>query len=334
MDTPTQFLLGASVAGVILGRKLGPRSLLYGGLTAVLPDLDIFVPMGNEIDNMTYHRGASHSFLVHTVFAPLLAFAITRFDRKAKETGTVFYITIWLCLITHSILDALTTYGTQIWWPLQVGAPAAFPAVFIIDPVYSLLLLFGVVSVWVWRKKPNRGLRINQICLVFSAIYLTIGIMGNLAVKARAQAHPAFKGKRVHVQPTPFNIVVWQVLGVGKSDYVSGLTSVLGSCEIRHIASHKRSAEPPDGLKPSASVRRLEWFTDGFFSYNGKADILAITDLRIGYHPAFVFSFDFARKTQGVWTEFLPVHQPRGPTGAGRVKVVFDKLEETIAGCK
>ena len=66
MDSITQFLLGASVASATLGTRLGARALLIGGVIGTLPDLDSFIPMGNAIDTMTYHRGFSHSVLVQT----------------------------------------------------------------------------------------------------------------------------------------------------------------------------------------------------------------------------------------------------------------------------
>ena len=62
MDSVTQFLLGASVSGAVIGPKMGIRALLIGGVVATLPDLDAFVPMGNVIDTMTHHRGTVRRF--------------------------------------------------------------------------------------------------------------------------------------------------------------------------------------------------------------------------------------------------------------------------------
>ena len=78
MDTATQFLLGAGVSGALLGNRIGARALLIGGLVATLPDLDSFFPMSNEIDEMTYHRGVTHSVLVQTAAAPVIAVLVSR----------------------------------------------------------------------------------------------------------------------------------------------------------------------------------------------------------------------------------------------------------------
>src|SRR5690606_11196498 len=139
MDSVTQFLLGASISGALLGPRIGAKSLLIGGLVATLPDLDAFIPYDDPIDRMTHHRGFSHSLIVQTMVTPVITLAVAKIVPAARAHLKTLLATIWLVLVTHSLLDALTTYGTQLFWPLQVGPPVAFPAIFIIDPIYSLL---------------------------------------------------------------------------------------------------------------------------------------------------------------------------------------------------
>ncbi|MGI9384731.1 MAG: metal-dependent hydrolase [Methyloligellaceae bacterium] len=333
MDSATQFLLGASVSGAMLGNKLGARALLIGGLVATLPDLDSFVPMGNDIDNMTYHRGFSHSVLVQTAVAPAIAFAVARLVPGAREHGKPLLLTIWLCLVTHSLLDSLTTYGTQILWPLDAGPPFAFPSVFIIDPLYTGLLLAGVLAMFFLRGRIERGVRANRVLLLVSALYLGLGMPGHLIVRARAEAHPAFQGKPVHVQPTPFNILFWQVLAVDEKQYLTGLTSLLPTCSISQITSHERLANAPSGFDPSQSVRRLEWFTDGFYTYRNTGDAVSITDLRIGYHPFFVFSFDIARQQASGYARVRPTQVGVGPSGPERVQGLLSLATQSLERC-
>lgn len=306
MDSATQFLLGASISGATLGSRLGGRALLIGGLVATLPDLDAFIPMGNDIDNMTYHRGVSHSVFVLTAAAPVVAYAVTRLVRPARDMFRPVLLTTWLCLVTHAILDALTTYGTQIFWPLPVSAPAAWPAVFIIDPLYTVLLLAGVLCVWLMRRNRARGVAINRVLLAIGTVYLGLGLTANMIVRANAEAQPELAGMRVFVQPTPFNILYWQVLAVDDTHYVTGLTSPLPSCPIAELSRHERLTDAPHGFEPSESVRRLEWFTDGFYTYQDRGETLAIADLRIGYHPDFVFSFEIARRDGAAFAAVEP----------------------------
>lgn len=334
MDSVTQFVLGASIGGAMLGRTIGVRALVLGGAAATMPDLDSLIPLGNAIDDMTYHRGVTHSVLVQTAVTPVVAFAIARMVRDLRGIPKQVFLTVWLCFITHSILDSLTTYGTQILWPLPAGPPAAFPVVFIIDPLYTLILTAGVVIFALRRFAPDRGVRATRIMLAASTVYLTLGAAGHMVVRARAEATPAFKGMRVHVQPTPFNILFWQVLAVGPDNYRTGLTSIIPACPVFRISIHPRLAAPPGDVEVSDSVRRLEWFTDGFYSYHDKGEALAITDLRIGFHPTYVFSFEFARKNGSGYDDVTPVQTGIGPGGGARLSGVFGDLVENISNCR
>ncbi|MCP5083791.1 MAG: metal-dependent hydrolase [Alphaproteobacteria bacterium] len=334
MDSATQFLLGASVAGVTLGRTLGPRALLIGGILGTLPDLDSFIPMGNVIDNMTYHRGFSHSVLILTAASPLIAGLLSRTIGALKDKFRLTLLAVWLCLVTHPLLDSLTTYGTQILWPFGNAppglTPVAFPAVFIIDPIYTLLLLIGVLVFW---RKREPGYRVLVGTLAAATIYLGFGMVGHLSVKARAESHPAFQGKAVHVQPTPFNIVGWQILGVDEKEFVSALTGIAPGCAIVPVQRGSRGAEPPPDAQLPDSVKRLEWFTGGFFSYKVDGDTLILSDMRMGFSPSFVFSFKIAEKIGGLFKGIEPERNAANTSRSTAVGRLLSKVFDTLKTC-
>lgn len=71
MDSITQITLGAAVAEVVAGKKLGNRAILWGAVAGTIPDLDIISNLFmDDVDSLAIHRGFSHSF----VFAILGAF--------------------------------------------------------------------------------------------------------------------------------------------------------------------------------------------------------------------------------------------------------------------
>lgn len=114
MDSITQALLGASVQGAMLGRWQGRKALAYGAVLGTLPDLDVVIDYGDAVANMTYHRGFSHSLFVLSIVAVLLTWLIRRFRPDERYSGTRLFLTIWLVLVTHVLLDAFTSYGTQL----------------------------------------------------------------------------------------------------------------------------------------------------------------------------------------------------------------------------
>ena len=64
MDSLTQLALGAAVGEAAMGRKVGHRAILWGAIAGTLPDLDVFVPLGDVVRDFTYHRSASHSVTI------------------------------------------------------------------------------------------------------------------------------------------------------------------------------------------------------------------------------------------------------------------------------
>lgn len=127
MDSITQAVLGASIQGALLGRWQGRKALLYGAMLATVPDLDVVMEYGDAVANMTYHRGFSHSLFVLSGFALLLTWLARRFRPHPGYSANRLLLTLWLVLITHPLLDAFTSYGTQLFWPLM-PTPTAWSA--------------------------------------------------------------------------------------------------------------------------------------------------------------------------------------------------------------
>ena len=291
----------------MLGPRVGPRAILFGGVVATLPDLDSFLPAATVIDAATYHRGFSHSVFVQTAATPVIALLSARLFKLQHIPKALIVLTVWLCLITHSLLDCLTTYGTQIFWPFSSVPPIALPSVFIIDPTYTLLLLVGVLGfLFVFRKGRNRAQKFIQIFLALSTLYLGAGITAHYFVKSRAEANPLIANMKIHVQPTPLNIFYWQVLAVDKQFYYAGVTSLLRNCDFIELKRYPRLASIQDVIEVSPSVKRVEWWTNGFYSYFNNGDKLKIADLRIGFAPNFLFSYHFAKQAGNAYRAIRP----------------------------
>lgn len=84
MDSLTQIILGAGVGEIVLGKKLGNRAMMWGGIAGTIPDLDV---LGNhfmgELEALAFHRGISHSLFFAVTFSIILAFLVHRL----YETG-------------------------------------------------------------------------------------------------------------------------------------------------------------------------------------------------------------------------------------------------------
>src|SRR5690606_19567634 len=121
MDSLSQFVLGAAVGGEVLGRRAGIKAVVWGGVVATIPDLDVLVPLGADVSNFTYHRTASHSVFVLTLLAPQLAWGFSRLHRSERVRWRGSLVLVWLVLFWHVLLFCFPVYGASLY--LTVAPP-------------------------------------------------------------------------------------------------------------------------------------------------------------------------------------------------------------------
>lgn len=299
MDSVTQFALGAALGQAVLGPRIGWRAPLLGGIIATLPDLDVFVPLGDPVADFTYHRSATHSLLVLALVAPVLALLVNRLLGAGQRNYRGALTLTGLALITHPLIDAATVYGTQLAWPLSEH-PFAAGSIFIIDPLYTLPLLVGVIVALVAGRTSRRGWWFNTVGLVLSTAYMCLTLVLQWQVQDAMRARAALAGlptERVLVTPSPFNTVLWRVVVMDKDAYHVGYHSLLAPREEVEFRRYPHSPWLLDKVADAWAVGRLRWFTKGFNAVTERPRGAVISDLRMGAEPAsYVFSFLVARR--------------------------------------
>ena len=220
MDSLTQIVLGAAVGEATLGKKVGNKALLYGALAGTIPDLDVFV--GNLTDTITaieWHRGFSHSILFCILMSPILGWMVNKIERKANLGWKPWTLLFFMGLITHPLLDAFTTWGTQLFWPLDVRI--AFNSIFVIDPFYTLpFLMFSIIILF--KKKGSKSRRkLNKISLIISTFYLITTLVAKFMVNSKfesalkEQQISYTKQSKTHGRPWTIN-TSWRIIANSK----------------------------------------------------------------------------------------------------------------------
>jgi inner membrane protein len=297
MDSITQIALGASVAATVGFKPFGRKVLLAGALLGTLPDLDVFIDYGNAIDNYTSHRGFSHSLFVLTLLSVMLYFIfLLNSNLKVKacfqDKKLALFLTLFLPLITHPLLDSFTTYGTQLFWPLT-SPPIAWHSVFIIDPLYTLPLLISMLLMWFSHNK-KRALMFNKIAILISCSYLAWGQFAQSTITTRVQQENMAQNGKLLVMPTPFNSVYWRILNYQGDSYYEAFTYVGDNAPL-HWNKYNSNRALIKHSEPEF-LPRLEWFSDGWLRFDDVQGRLQVTDLRLGvanFHP---FTFVIAEK--------------------------------------
>jgi inner membrane protein len=296
LDTLTQIALGAAVGEAVMGRQVGRKALLWGAVCGTLPDLDVFVPLGNAVMDFTYHRAASHSLFVLALLAPLMVWLVNRIHPQHRDMTWRWASMIYAVFVTHVLLDSFTAYGTQIFWPID-NTPVAWSTIFIIDPLYTLPLLVGIIAVLVSRHVSRRHAW-NSAGLLLSTLYLGWTVGAKLYVETRiddALAQQGIANDRVFTTPAPFNSLLWRAVVMDNDGYYEGYYSVLD--EDKAISFHRYDSEEQllSGLENDWNTQRLKWFSKGFYGVRQLGNQIVISDLRMGYEPDYVFSFAVAR---------------------------------------
>ena len=212
MDSLTQIVLGASVAEATLGKKIGNKAIVLGAIAGTIPDLDIVSRF--FVDDLTatvMHRGFSHSFLFPFVAAPILAWVLKKiYSNYTDVSFNDWFKMFFLAIITHPLLDAQTTWGTQLFWPLEWRV--AIENIFIIDPIYTFPFLTFLILTAFQDKLSKKRKLYNSLGLIISSAYLlmTLSFKGIAHYKiAKALEENNIEYKDINTRATYFNSILW-----------------------------------------------------------------------------------------------------------------------------
>jgi inner membrane protein len=308
MDSLSQFVLGGAVSVAVMGRRTAVwKAALWGGIAGTLPDLDALLDFGDAVSNMVQHRAHSHSLLLTTLFAPLLAL-LPAFLRGERALYKRWVLAMWLALFTHPLLDWFTIYGTQLFQPFTDKA-YGLGSMFIIDPLYTLPLLFGLIAALASKRI---GLRLNAAALIFSCVYLAWSAVAQHQVMSLARAQlqkqnlPA--NTLMFATPAPLNTILWRVVYLHEDQMHEGFYSFFDKERVIQFDAFPRGQALAQELASNADVQRMTKFSDGFVKMYEQDAKAVLCDLRMGQEPTYVFCFQLAQREGAVWKAITSVN--------------------------
>jgi inner membrane protein len=307
MDSISQLALGAAVSVAVMGRRTALwKAAAWGAVAGTLPDLDVFIDHGNAIANMVLHRAETHSLFWLTLFSWPLAALVARLGGEWALLKR-WWLAIWLALVTHPLLDAMTVYGTQLALPFS-NQPFGVGSVFIIDPLYTLPLLVGTGITLVSTR-----LRANTLGLVLSTAYLAWGFGAQQHVERLARdalTRQGIAAERLLVTPSAFNSIAWRVVVMQRDHYFEGFYSLLDNDRSIRFDRFDRGALLEPEVSGIQGYQRIRDFSQGFYALRQQGPRVLISDLRMGQEPAYTFSFAIAERASPA--QALPVPEQVG----------------------
>ena len=181
MDTITHGITGALIGKAFFAEWQGPApdgagdgrvATFAATLGAIFPDSDVIAELfsKNNLATLELHRGFTHSFVCLPLFALALAGLTCWFARRREircPDWTRLALIYATGLAVHIVLDLLTSFGTMIWSPLS-NARAAWDLTFIIDFLFTGIVLLPQATAWVYRRRERHRRRGLLVWVFFS----------------------------------------------------------------------------------------------------------------------------------------------------------------------
>ncbi len=320
MDLVTQMLFGAAVAQAGFGKHLGRRALIAGAVLGALPDTDVVIGMAaGPFAGWEYHRGFTHSLLFAPVVGPVIGHLIWKWGQRHKGAVPAYHgenQTRWmwlatLVLFTHPLIDAFTSYGTQLLWPLT-NERFAINALSIIDPVYSLVLVAALLMGCFKRFYTKAAPFAASLAMLFVVVYSLGGWAMNNHIVREAQAQIGTQAK-IEAFPLLFQPYFRRVVVETDAQVRVGYYSILNPQTIAWTDYAVEPQTPAIELVENTREGKLfQWFSGGHYYW--KTTLLENGNTRVqGFDIRYGMKGDTNLGTWGIEAEVTQANQLAAP---------------------
>ena len=289
MDPVTQGVLGASLASVISNKKNLKTAAFCGLVGGLLPDLDILIRSEEDsLLSIEYHRHFTHSLLFVPLISLLISFLLFPIFKKYLPFKKI-YIYSTIGVLSHGLLDACTSYGTSLLWPVS-DIRISWNIISIIDPVFtSIIITFFFLFIF------SKSIKFMKIGLTLSFSYLFLCFIQYHQIKSFVLSNSKDRGhkiERILLNPTIGNNILWRTIyqydgyyfidGVYKP--IFSKAKIINGTKIKVINKETIYPELDQNSKQREDIRRFSYFSqDYIFLHPDFDDVIA--DLRYGTLP-------------------------------------------------
>ena len=196
------------------------------------------------------------------------------------------YLASFLGYTTHGLLDACTSYGTQLFWPFS-NERVTWNNISIVDPLFTIPILMLVGTAIKTRKRIFSFFAIGWITFYLSLGFVQYERALSAAIElANSRGHNA---DRLTLKPSFGNIILWKsIYQHEETFYVDAIRTVESSswCSGESIRIFDYQYHLPSLDKESQQKRDIErfrWFSQDYLGFN--EDLNLVTDIRYSMIP-------------------------------------------------
>ena len=315
MDPVTQGVLGLNASQLVSERRERIMAAVLGVISGMAADLDVLIRSPSDpLLFLEYHRHFTHA-LVFIPFGALLCTCFARliFIKWFAGNQLSFARTYVFCLAgyaTHAVLDACTTYGTQLFWPFS-DMRVAWNNVSVVDPLFTLpLILLMVITL------RFKSAKVAWFAAIYAVSYLGLGVVQKNRVISIAQALADSRGHEsvdISAKPSLGNIIVFKSIYEYQDKYYVDAIRVLldetvyeGS-SVAKLDVDKHFNWLDKSSQQAKDIERFRWFSNNYLSIDPN-NPKRIIDVRYSIVP---------NRLDGMWGITL------SPTGSNSDHVVW-----------
>ncbi len=269
MDPLSQGTLGAILSGSLADRQQIRTAAWLGCLGGLAPDIDVFFQSPTDpLLFLEFHRQFTHSLAFIPAGAFLCALVAWPLAKRHLSFRQTWFFSM-LGYATHGLLDACTTYGTQLFWPFSTTR-FAWNNISIIDPLFTLPLLILVVT-GVYRR--NRLL--PRIAMVWALSYLALGVIQRERAEAAGYEIAASRGHepvRLEAKPGFATLLLWKIVYEVRNEYhvdavhVGIDTRVYPGAVVEKLDLKRHVPWLNPDSQQARDVERFRWFSNDYLA--------------------------------------------------------------------
>ena len=270
MDPLSQGVVGVAAAQLVADRQHKIVAAVIGFVAGMSADLDVLITSSKDpLLFLEYHRHFTHS-LVFIPIGALICTVLFRclfrswFKRHSMSFNTT-YLFSFVGYATHALLDACTTYGTQLLWPFS-HARVAWNTVSVVDPLFTL-----PVMVLVFTAAYKRSTLLAWFATGYAFLYLGLGVVQNQRAMSAAKELALSRGHtalNLGVKPSMANLVVWKSVYEHNGRYYVDAVRVVAKPKVYQGTSvakldlAKQFTWLDKESQQAKDVERFRWFSN------------------------------------------------------------------------
>lgn len=319
MDPLSQGVLGAAAPNSIAPPEHARLACVLGFLAGMAPDLDVLIRSPEDpLLFLEYHRQFTHALIFIPIGGLICGWLLHRLfagSRGLSLKASVIYCTLGYG--THALLDACTTYGTQLLWPFS-DQRFAWNSVSVIDPLFTApMLLLIIVSVW------RRRALLARLALAWAVAYPSVGLLQRERATeagwqlARERGHQPL---RLEAKPSFANLLLWKVVYETPDHYhvdavrAGRQVRVYPGSSVEKLNVIRDFPWLSPGSQQARDIERFRWFSNGYLAVE-PGNPYRITDIRYSMVP---------NEIQGLWS----IELSRGASSEDHVGYVVSRRAE------